>query len=415
MIRLLLPLICYVLLIVYGSLYPFTGWRWPDDHTAIILQGWWPQHISRGDLITNLLAYFPLGYLLGRALPGRLNGFAAVAWTTVLGTFLSAGIEVMQIFLPQRQSSLSDIVLNSISTLIGAFLAWGMGERTLLGGRLRALRREWFLQGRLTDIGLAALGLWALSQLVPLVPSLDVDNLKEGLKPLWYTLHGSTVFNRHEAVIYALNILALGGIVALVVKNERWVTVPFAMFASMVLLLKIPVVGRQISLEAIAGLFGGLILLCFLRRLPRPFLSIVAATAILAAFVIDELRPAADSHGELHVFNWVPFSGQMVNVMGLASIIEELWPFTALAFLTLVMRPRYRLAVGTMLGLLLAVSVFALEWAQQQIPGRYPDVTSVLLAVIGWTVPWLFVDLGAQHDLPAIRLRQKVERHYPSI
>ena len=164
MIRLLLPLICYVLLIVYGSLYPFTGWRWPDDHTAIILQGWWPQHISRGDLITNLLAYFPLGYLLSRALPRRLNGFAAIAWTTVLGTFLSAGIEVMQIFLPQRQSSLSDIVLNSISTLIGAFLAWGMGERTLLGGRLRALRREWFLQGRLTDIGLAALGLWALSQ-----------------------------------------------------------------------------------------------------------------------------------------------------------------------------------------------------------------------------------------------------------
>jgi hypothetical protein len=42
----------------------------------------------------------------------------------------------------------------------------------------------------------------------------------------------------------------------------------------------------------------------------------------------------------------------------------------------------------------LLLIVFALEWLQQQVPGRYADITTVILAAIGWTAPWLWVRFG---------------------
>jgi hypothetical protein len=43
-------------------------------------------------------------------------------------------------------------------------------------------------------------------------------------------------------------------------------------------------------------------------------------------------------------------------------------------------------------GLAIAALTFALEWMQQSIPGRFADITDVLLAAAGWTLPWLLTD-----------------------
>ncbi len=57
----------YGALIVYASLYPFTGWRIPGvgplDFLILRAHGW-----TRFDLISNLLGYLPLGFLLFVAL-----------------------------------------------------------------------------------------------------------------------------------------------------------------------------------------------------------------------------------------------------------------------------------------------------------------------------------------------------------
>src|ERR1035437_1837347 len=53
----------YFLLIIYGSLFPLTGWQAPLSWSNPIMSPW-PTHASRADILVNLLAYFPLGLLL---------------------------------------------------------------------------------------------------------------------------------------------------------------------------------------------------------------------------------------------------------------------------------------------------------------------------------------------------------------
>ena len=384
-------------LIVYGSLYPFSGWWRPDGGTASLLNGEWPRHISRGDLITNLLAYAPLGYLLCKSLPRRAGWGGLIIVATFLGTLLSVGMESLQMFLPSRVSSLGDVILNGISTLGGALTAWGMGEQTLMGERLLIFRRRWFHPGNLADIGLVVLGLWALSQLAPFVPSLDVGSLKNSLKPLWYTLHDLARFNPHQASTYALNVAGLGVIASLTARDDIEGMKIFATYAAAVLSCKALVVGRQLSLEALAGLVVGLLVAYVLPRRMKP---VVAAGAIVAAFVVDELRPVASSRAVLYTFNWIPFRGQMATESGFVGILEGFWPFAALAYLALTTGTRRCFLFASLVGLLLVCGVAGLEWAQRVIPGRYPDITSVLLASVGWGLPWLFQPHDAEDIVP---------------
>jgi hypothetical protein len=283
--------------------------------------------------------------------------------------------------------------LNGISTLGGVLIARNVEGHTNIGQRLFSLRSKWFLSGKVADMGLAVMGLWVLSQLAPFVPSLDWGNLKSGLKPLWHTLHDPGRFNLYQAAAYALTVGGLAGIAILVMIDKNRIVGIFAFFVAAVFLCKIPVVGRQLSLEAISGLFAGLVMLVLWRSLPRRVVPVAVAVVILAAFVIDELRPVVDSQTIAYQFNWIPFRGQLANESGFVSILEGLWPFSALAYLSLIMFPQHRYLAALLGGLFLVSIVAVLEWTQQFIPGRYPDITQVLLAVVGWVFPWLYINL----------------------
>ncbi|MDD2335119.1 MAG: hypothetical protein PHD01_00910 [Geobacteraceae bacterium] len=103
--------------------------------------------------------------------------------------------------------------------------------------------------------------------------------------------------------------------------------------------------------------------------------------------------PVVSAAGTFHAFNWIPFSSQIENeVKGIGSILEGGWPFAAMAYFFvaagIIRRKILAYFVG---GGSQAALVFLLEIAQKQIPGRYPDSTIVLLAVVGWALPWLFL------------------------
>ncbi len=385
-------LFLFTLLIIYGTLYPFSGWQQPDGNIWNLLVPKWPRHISRTDLTTNFLVYMPLGLFIAKSLNIRLSSLSRILLTTILGTVFSFSLECLQVFLPSRASSIFDVLLNGGGTFAGATFAEILGDRTAMGRKLISLRQELFLPGRLNDLGLVILVFWALSQLIPLVPSLDIGNLKYGLKPLWNTLHNLKSFNLYQALVYTFNIFGLGVVAFLIAKDKNHMTTIFATFVTTVFLFKVPIVGRQLSMEAVSGLACGLVLLISLRYIPNPVLVVMAAVAIFAAFVINEVYPATASLSCLHSFNWIPFRRQMTNLMGIISIMEGLWPFALLAYLTMLMR-QCTLLSAILAGLPLFILVFVMEWVQQGIPGRYPDITAVLLAVIGWTTPRLFIGI----------------------
>ncbi|MDD5240823.1 MAG: VanZ family protein [Sulfuricella sp.] len=380
--------VVYALLIVYGSLYPFSGWL-PTEGMLAFLTAPWPRYIIRSDLIINFLAYLPLGLLAARAVRYRLRPVAAVIAATALCLLLSLAMESLQALLPERVSSLFDLLLNGLGGLGGALLA---GLVASLPGPLRwlaALRHEWFLPGRAMDLGLAAIGLWALSQLSPLLLSLDTDTLRRALLPLW-TPGFPTLFNWPQLAANTCIIAGLGLFGAMLARPEKNNSWPFAGLFIAVLLVKILVVGRYLMLETVIGAAMGIALMFALHSANRPLRSIVSGLALLAGFALIELEPATGViFRPPQPFNWIPFHGQMHNLAGFSGILSLFWPFLALGCLAaFATKPAKRRPMAWLGGVLVLAFLFALEWQQQTIPGRNADITDILLALAGWTLPW---------------------------
>ena len=378
----------YALLIVYGSLYPFSDWL-PAEGMLAFITAPWPRYIIRSDVIINLLVYLPLGLLVARALRYHLRTGTAVFAATVACLLLSFSMESLQALLPERVSSRLDLLLNGLGGLGGALLAGLLENPPGPLRKLATLRREWFLPGRAMDLGLVAIGLWALSQLSPLLLSLDTDNLRRGLLPLW-TPGFPSPFSWLQMAAYACSIAGLGLFASTLVRPEKNISLPFVGFVAIVLMVKILVMGRYLSLETAIGATMGLVPAIYLRGAIRPFRSAAGGLALLAGFALAELEPAAGAIFMLpQPFNWVPFRGQMHNLAGLSEILSLFWPFLALGCLAaFATKPGRRRQMALLGGLLVMAFMFPLEWQQQTLPGRHADITDILLALGGWMLPW---------------------------
>ena len=354
---------------------------------------------SRADILTNVLAYVPLGLLLGLWLRKLGAKVTAVVFATVLGTIISLSVEWVQTYLPTRMPSLIDLGTNALGTFLGALLARLVDRETAFGKLVHDLKSSWFKPGALTNTGLIAIAFWALSQTSPLVPSLDWGNLKEGLAPISNWVRGSSAFNFGQAAVYALNIAALCLLARTLGHARKPVLLLFWFFVGAVLFYKVPVVGRQLSLEALAGWFVALPLAVTFLALPGAGAALVAILLLVVGFSMAELQTVA--FAPRFAFNSVPFLGQMETINGLGDILGSLWPFVALGYLACYAAPAAAGACWAIFGGMLVFALsFGLEYYQQFLPGRHGDITVVLLALVGWTTPWL---LGAR--------RSEVERH----
>jgi len=116
----------YAGLVVYGSLLPFDFHARPfTEATRAFAQGGIFDH-SRTDLATNVAVFLPMSLLWASAIPNGRSGRGA--WWRVILVMgrcvgLSAAIEFIQLWLPNRSSSLGDLAANAIGVLLG-FLLW---------------------------------------------------------------------------------------------------------------------------------------------------------------------------------------------------------------------------------------------------------------------------------------------------
>ncbi len=374
-LRLILLFASFVL-IIYLSLFPLTGWHDPGVPFWSFLFSW-PRTVSRSDIATNLLAYAVPGclYCWWRGGAHRLH---SVIQATLGGALLSFTMESLQTYLPVREASTVDLLANTVGALTGAMLA-KLVEIGPVSDKLRSVRREWFFPGRTVDVGLVALGLWVLSQWSPLVPLMDVGAIWRALSPAWQTLHNLARFQPIQAAAYAFNITGLGLLFSLLVRPARPFFLPFVASATGVLLLKANFYSRQLSFEALIGLAAALLVLPIIAR--SRVRSVAACLSLVVGFVLTELRSA---NGATHAFNWIPFLGEFTNTLnGFTEILETTWPFVALAALAN-LRLSTRFSSAELGATLLLPLVFGLELIQRRVPGRYGDVTTVILALAAW-------------------------------
>ncbi len=165
----------YAGLIVYASLYPFDGWRWPEVSAFSFLSLPWPRYWTTFDLVANLLGYLPLGLVVFTAQirAGRSPG-AACGRALLIGCGLSLSMELAQNCLPSRVSSNVDVAFNSVGAAMGVgfgLLLYGAG----LLERWQRWRGRWFADR--SAGGVALLLLWPAGLLFPTPIPLGVGQV----------------------------------------------------------------------------------------------------------------------------------------------------------------------------------------------------------------------------------------------
>lgn len=377
----------FIALIVYGSLFPFSGWT-NSSVSLFSFLGSWPTVLEKADLIQNVLAYAPLGLFSVIWLMKSMRFWPALMLATLMGGVLSFVMESIQQFLPSRMASTSDLAMNLLGTFTGGLAAAFLTQKTFSGARFLDLRNHWLRPGILPNIGLITLALWMLSQTSPLVPTFDIAQLRYGLSLLLHSLQTPENLIFHQALTYAFYITGLGLLTLTIAQNSKTIFTPFLLFIASVLTLKILVTGRQLSLEALLGAVLAVFFLLPFRVLPKK--EIIGATGIIlisAGFTLSEIASVPELR--TYAFNWIPFGGQMDSLNGLQNIFDIFWPFFALAYFACYITPSYRrLEAAVFGGITILIALFGLEWLQQYLPGRYGDITQVLLGIAGWIIPW---------------------------
>jgi len=372
-------LVIVVALILYGSLYP---WQFHARHYGrnplwILLHAW-PGGFDRyviWDVSVNTALYLPLGIFGFLAVSARASRVARVLAPLALALALSASVEMLQLFDDSRMCSLSDVASN----VAGA--AVGVAAGALYRAQLQRLMAGQGATSLLRPSGaLLLLSCWLGYQLFPLFPVWGRTNLINRLAGLEAESAVSpvdtlVVFAEWLAVACLLESIRgkkTGGVLAL-------------------LLLLVParlmVASRSLAWSDIVGAaaaYGAW--LC----LPQLWVRRVAPVLLTAALILSELSPFhfAAKQGA-HVFTWVPFRGLFWSTWQAGFVVLFRKSFWYGSVLWLWRASGRSLAGATAIA---AAALLLLEQVQVYLPGRTPEITDAVLAVLMGVLLWLLRD-----------------------
>lgn len=383
--ELTLATLAYVAVIAYGTLFSAGHWQVPREFHFLAWEG--VRIGSRADIFENVLGYLPLGVLLALRLGLSMSRGVAFAVTLLAGSLLSMSLEMIQVLVPGRDSSATDLLMNTIGTFVGAVGSALIDPRQAPSRALVRRRNAWFKPGLVGNLGVGVVVLWIASQLSPFIPTIDVATVRQGLSSAWNTLRDPVTLNLSQVLTYAFYLSALGSFWSLAVRGGRAGVGVYSVLVLAVLLSKPFFLGRELSLEALIGFSVSIPLIAIQSGWPDKVRGAIGAMILWAGFMIYEFTPAV---GPFHEFNWVPFRGEISNTLnGLMGVTGLIWVFFTIGALIRVSSSRYQRRAYAMLGgIALVLLVGLCEWFQQQVPGRYGDITTAGIAMVGWVVAW---------------------------
>ena len=341
-------LAAYALLIVYASLHPFTGWRDNGVVPFAFLAAPLPRYVTTFDVMANLLAYAPFGFLAVLAFFPALRGARAVIAAALFAVALSMSLEVLQNYLPARFASNLDLAANAAGGLVGAMFGAAYAGRLLRGEGLHALRYQLFRPGGRIDLGLVLIGLWLVSQFNPTTMLFGTGDLREILQGPSGALHTPDVFIRFEAGVAGANTVAVGLLAAALVERDQPVRLLVIVLLAGAFLARTFAFGLLFSAQdmlawvtpgAMFGVAAGTLLTIIASALPRAGRLVLSAVALMAATALVNVAPG-NPYLIASLAVWK--QGHFLNFNGLTRIVSAVWPFCALLVLMLLAGDRER-------------------------------------------------------------------------
>ena len=329
----------YALLVAYACLHPLAGWRDSGLPTFDWLWAPWPKYFILEDFVFNILGYLPLGLLAAAALPASWGRGRKVAVATLLAALLSLGLEAAQNFLSSRVASNLDLGGNIAGALIGALAgaSWGEG---LLGpqGRLQRWRVRYVIGGRSGEAGLMLLVLWLLGQFGAtdlLFATGDLRSLLGIPPPLPFRPERFIAF---DTALAASALLAIALFTRCMTRGAN----PLPVLAMLALGIGAKTLATWTFFDpgaplawltpgAVRGLVVGSLLLLPCLLLPRLAQHALAGTSLLVATALVNLIP---ENPYLAYGRRLADISNVLNFHGLTQLVDSLWPFVALAYLS---------------------------------------------------------------------------------
>ena len=355
-------LVLYTALIVYGSWYPFTGWRSLGLGPFAYLSDPMPQYLTAFDVVTNVLGYMPFGALVVLAAYPRWRGALAVAFAFVLGGLLSGVMEAVQTYLPTRVASNLDLAANALGALLGAAIMSPATGALLDRGLLRRVRLLWFERdrGALACLVLA----WPFATMYPAPRLFGLGNWPRALwlrfdsttqdallawtPPGWHVGTWPALAaawmpdDVWEAVLTTLNLFAALALASLPVRRHAPRVRLLLLFIVMTLCVKVGATFLQsqsglafdwATPGALAGLVCGTGAALLTLRLRRRSRAALAGAALTVALMFVNLLPV-NPYFDAVLADWR--QGRYLHFNGLAHWLAWIWPYAALVWLAYV-------------------------------------------------------------------------------
>jgi VanZ family protein len=320
----------WALLLAYASLYPFFPLR-PPTPEAIAGFFLTPRYVVRSDIAFNLVAYVPFGMLACLYFRQLGDGRRAILKAVALAAAFSLVMEIAQLFVPNRVSSLLDLGCNAGGALLGA-LAFADPIYSVATRPLGELRERVIIPGAWGDAGLVLVMLWLLAQLNPALPFFGAGNIGGEARVETAIL---------QWIAVGLSICGFGLFVSALVRLETGslrvtlVLLSVALwlkFATASVLLQPHFAEDWLSAGRIVGLVGGLLAFVPLRRMPRLGRIYLGLVMILAGALFSKIFGAYSPVEEfLRLFRWP--HGQLGSFATLTRFLHELWPMAAIIYL----------------------------------------------------------------------------------
>ncbi|OXC72655.1 VanZ family protein [Caballeronia sordidicola] len=349
----------YTMLIVYGSLYPFTGWRTLGIGPFAYLTDPLPQYLTAFDVITNVLGYMPFGALAVLALYPRWRGTLAAGVAFIGGAMLSGSMEAVQTYLPTRVASNLDLAANALGALLGAALTAPATSMLLDRGLLRRMRFMWFERDAAYMIGLSAL--WPFAAMYPAPFLFAVGDLP---RVLWSSIDPVMQDTLLAWTPAAWNVAAWPAHLGAKLPDGAWQTLitSLNLFAALVLAtlpmrtraprvrlllgLVIATLGAKAGATflqsrsgltfnwatdgAIAGIACGTLAGLLSLRCSRAWRATLAGLALIVALVLVNLLPV-NPYFDIVLADWR--QGRYLHFNGLSQWLAWVWPYAALGWL----------------------------------------------------------------------------------
>jgi VanZ family protein len=321
----------WLLLLAYASLYPFYPWRPPPPDWAREFVAFSARYMIRSDIAFNVIAYVPLGTLACLYFRNQPGSRLPVTKSIALGAVFAFAMELAQLCIPNRVSSLVDIACNTAGALIGALAFLGPIYKNITQP-LGEVRERVIISGAWGDAGLVLLMLWFLAQWNPALPFFGAGNVG---------VEGGADVSILQWVGVGLAICGFGLFVSALLQDPRgslratFVLLSVALWLKFVtasMLLQPHFSEEWLGMERVAGLAGGLAAFVPLRRLSRSLRIYLGLVTILAGALLAKIFGAYSATEELvRLFRWP--HGQLGSFATLTRFLHELWPAAAIVFL----------------------------------------------------------------------------------